>query len=227
MLNDKIEDRRLGKLGGPQRLFGSFFLIGFLTFLAGDLWIAFRSYGRVFSTVADVPPTEVGLVLGTSSRLRDGHENPFFAGRIAAAGELYRAGKVRHLLLSGDNSEENYDEPSDMRAALMKQGVPESAMTLDYAGFRTLDSFARARKVFGVTRVTIISDDFHVARAVLLARHFGIDACAYSSAPVPFRWSQKTRLREIAARYAALIDVYMLRRQPHFLGPRTDLPSSS
>jgi SanA protein len=143
---------------------------------------------------------------------------------MAAAAELYRAGKVRHLLLSGDNRTADYDEPTTMRDALVKLGVPERAMTLDYAGFRTLDSFARAKAVFGVDRLTLVTDDFHCPRAVLLARHFGIDAVAYQSKPVRWQWSKKTRLREVGAQLKALLDLYVLRTKPRFLGPRIELP---
>jgi SanA protein len=193
-------------------------------FVLGNLWIEWRARGRVFSNVADVPAGEFGLVLGTSRKLRGGYENPFFAGRIAAAAELYRAGKVRHFILSGDNSDARYDEPTSMREALLEQGVPASATTLDYAGFRTLDSMARAKKVFGVNRVTLVSDDFHAARSVMLARHFGLDALFYSSRSVPLKWSTKTRLREVAARCKALLDLYILHKQPHFLGEPIELP---
>jgi SanA protein len=200
------------------------FVAGAVAVIGGNLWIVLRAHGRVFAKAEDVPSNDVALVLGTSSRLRGGGENPFFAGRMAAAAELYRAGKIRHLILSGDNREARYDEPSSMRDALVKLGLPADAMTLDYAGFRTLDSFARAEKVFGVHRLTIVTDDFHSPRAVLLARHFGIDAYAYHSRPVPMRWSMKTRVREIAARFRALLDLYVLRTKPHFLGPRMKLP---
>jgi SanA protein len=198
---------------------------GAFAFVLGNLWIVVRAHGRVFANVADVPATDVALVLGTSARLKSGGENRFFAGRMAAAAELYRTGKIRHLILSGDNREARYDEPTTMREAPVKLGVPADAITLDYAGFRTLDSFARAKKVFGVDRVTIVTDDFHCPRAVLLARHFGIDAYAYHSKPVPMRWSTKTRIREIAARFRALLDLYVLRTKPHFLGPRIHLPT--
>ena len=206
------------------RLFRLSLILGALAFICGNLWIAIRAQGRVFTNLANVPVNDVGLVLGTSARGRAGWENPFFANRIAAAAELYRAGKVKHLILSGDNRRVGNDEPTDMRNALAKHGVPASATTLDYAGFRTLDSFARAKEVFGVRKLTIITDDFHVERALLLARHYGIDAIAYPSKPVPFRWSKKTRLREVGARGKALLDLYVLRTQPHFLGPRIALP---
>ena len=201
------------------------YVAGF-AFCLGNLWIETRALRRVFTDVEDVPAREVGLVLGTSRWLSSGHENPFFAGRIAAAAELYRGGNVRHLLLSGDNRHVSNDEPTDMRRALAEHGIPESATTLDYAGFRTLDSFARAKAVFGVDRLTLITDDFHAARSVLLARHFGVDAQAFCSKPVPAKWSKKTRVREIGARCKALLDLYVLRTKPHFLGERVHLPMS-
>jgi SanA protein len=197
---------------------------GALAFALGNLWIELRAHGRVFAEAKAVPANEVGVVLGTSRQLRGGYENPFFAGRIAAAAELYRAGKVRHFILTGDNSDARYDEPTSMREALLEHRVPESATTLDYAGFRTLDSMARAKQVFGVNRATIISDDFHAARSILLARHFGLDAVFFSSKPVPLKWSTKTRLREVGARCKALLDLYVLRTKAHFLGPRIHLP---
>ena len=182
----------------------------------GNVWIELRAWRRVHSRIEDVAAADVALVLGTSYRLPSGSPNPFFTGRIAAAAALYRAGKAKHLLLSG-NRTGAHDEPTAMREALARAGVPESATTLDYAGFRTLDSFARARQVFGVSRLTIVTDDFHAARAVLLARHFGIDAQVYCSEPLPLGRSKRTRLREIAARCKALLDLYLLRTEPRSL----------
>lgn len=207
-----------------RRRFRGIALAAAFAFVSGNLWIELRARGRVFVNVQDVPPNEVALVLGTARQLKGGYENPFFAGRIAAAAELYRAGKVHHLLLSGDNGSVSNDEPADMRRALEEQGVPASATTLDDAGFRTLDSFARARKVFGLNRLTIVTDDFHASRSLLLARHFGIDAQVFCSKPVPVKWSMKTRLREIGARSKALLDLYVLHTPPHFLGEPIELP---
>jgi SanA protein len=193
------------------------------TVVLGNLWIEVRAYRRVHSELEEVPQADIALVLGTAQQLRGGGPNQFFGGRITAAATLYRAGKARHLLLSG-NRTGAYDEPTAMREALAARGVPESATTLDYAGFRTLDSCARAKKVFGVSRLTIVTDDFHAARAVLLARHYGIDAQVYCSEGLPLRSSLKTRLREIAARGKALLDLYVLRTEPRVLGPRVALP---
>ena len=140
-----------------------------------------------------------------------------------AAARLFREGKVKHLLVSGDNRRSDYDEPTDMQAALVARGVPESAITLDYAGFRTLDSMARAKRVFGLNRVTIVTDDFHLARAVFLARAHGLEAVGFSSAAVPFKWSKKTRVREVAARVQAWLDIYVLATKPRFYGPPVEI----
>ncbi len=141
------------------------------------------------------------------------------------AAALYHAGKVKHLLVSGDNSRKTYDEPTAMRDALIARGVPSAAITLDYAGFRTLDTMARARAVFGLRRCTIVTDDFHLPRSLFLAEAHGLDAAGCQSAPVPWRWSKKTRLREIASRTIAWLDVCVLRTKPKFYGPRVEIPS--
>lgn len=195
-------------------------LLGVLLVGGATCWITESARHRIFTDTAAIPENEVGLVLGTSSSLRGGYTNPFFAGRIAAAAELYRAGKIHQLLLSGDNRHAGYDEPTDMKDALIAAGVPASILTLDYAGFRTFDSMARARHVFGLQRVTVITDDFHAPRAIVLGRHFGLDTVAFVSKPVPLKWSTKSRLREILADAKTVLDFTVLRTKPHFLGPR-------
>ncbi len=175
--------------------------------------------GKVLSERDRLPANDVGLVLGTS-KFSGPHRrrNPHFDNRMMAAAELYRAGKVRHLLLSGDNGTRGYDEPTDMKAALLALGVPADAMTLDDAGFRTLDSVVRAKAVFGQKRLTIITDGFHTYRAVFLALHEGIDAVAYPSREVAARDSFKSRVREYLADVRACLDLYILRTKPKFLG---------
>lgn len=154
-------------------------------------------------------------------------KNPFFEGRMDAAAELYQRGKVLHLLVSGDNRRKDYDEPTAMRAALVERGVPASAITLDYAGFRTLDSVARAKHVFGLQKTTIVTDAFHQPRALFLARAYGLDATGYCSADVPFRWAKKTLLREVGSRVKACLDIYVLRTKPRFFGPREEIQVAS
>jgi len=190
---------------------------------ASNVWIVKSCGAAVYRDASTLQSRDVGLVLGTVHLLRSGSVNPHFQTRIEAAAELYRAGKVRHLLLSGDNHRKGYDEPTDMKEALLAQGVPESAMTLDYAGFRTLDSVVRARKVFGQTKLTLITDDFHAPRAVFLSRHFGIDAVAFSAEPVSLNRSMRSRVRELAARVKAVLDVYILHTGPKFLGERIEI----
>jgi len=191
--------------------------------VAINVWMVRSGAARTFSDPAGLPVNDVGLVLGASARTFGGYANPHFQARVAAAAKLYQAGKVKHLLLSGDNHVKGYDEPSDMKEALMKLGVPESAMTLDYAGFRTLDSVARAKAVFGQTRLTVITDDFHVSRALFLCRAEGIEAVAFCSDAVPLKDSGKTRMREWLARVKAWLDVYVLQTGPRFYGPPVEI----
>lgn len=191
--------------------------------IAVNFWILSSTNTRVFRDLEALPQNDVGLVLGARRVLAGGHINSHFRARIEAAARLYSTGKVRHLLLSGDNHVKGYDEPTDMKQDLLALGVPETAMTLDYAGFRTLDSVVRARKVFGQEKLTIITDDFHVHRAVFLARHSGVDAIAYTSETVALRYSAKTRVRECVARVKAVLDLFVLHRGPRFLGPQIEI----
>lgn len=174
--------------------------------------------GRLFDAATAVPDQRVGLVLGCTKKLRGGWSNPFFTTRIRAAAELYRAGKASVLIVSGDNHHEGYDEPTDMKTALIEAGVPENKITCDYAGFRTLDSVVRAKKVFGQDRITIVSQPFHNERAIYLARCNGIDAIALNAQDVKFEWALKIYIREVFARVKAVLDVNVLHTQPHFLG---------
>jgi len=106
-----------------------------------------------------------------------------------------------------------------MRDALVARGVPASAITMDYAGFRTLDSMARARAVFGLHRLTIVTDDFHQARSVFLARSLGLEAIGFPSERVPYWRSKKVRTRELASRTVACLDIYVFHTRPKFYGP--------
>lgn len=179
-----------------------------------------RAAPFVSARVDQLPRVKVGLLLGCSERLNDGRSNLFFRNRIAAAARLFRAGKVDYLLVSGDNSRRGYDEPSDMRRALLAEGVPSSRIVLDYAGFRTLDSVVRAKEVFGLRRFTVISQRFHDLRAVYLARAHGVEAYGYAAGDVGGADGVRVRLRELFSRTFALLDVSVLGSRPHFPGPR-------
>ena len=160
-----------------------------------------------------MPERQVGLVLGAAPGTL------YFHYRIAAAAELYGAGKVAHLIVSGDNHVSWYDEPTAMKEALMARGVPESAITCDYAGFRTLDSVMRSRSVFGVTEITVVSQEFHNRRAIAVARRHGIDAIGYNAVGVGAEYGRVTKMREVVARSLAVLDLYVLNRKPKFPGP--------
>ncbi len=173
---------------------------------------------RLHDDLASIPPTDVALVLGTSPFIRRGVPNLHFEGRMNAAAKLYAAGKVKHVLVSGDNRHRTYNEPVEMRAALIKRGVPSSAITLDFAGFRTLDSVVRARKIFGLERVIIVTQRYHNSRALAIARAHGLDARGYCAPDVAFAHSFVTECREVLARTLTVLDLHVLHRQPYFLG---------
>lgn len=191
-----------------------------------DAWTRRSAQGRLYDHAELLPPRSIGLVLGTAPVVRGGRTNLFFRYRMEAAAELFHARKVRHLLLSGDNGHKGYDEPSAMRDALLALGVPDEAMTLDYAGFRTLDSIVRARNVFGQSQLIIISQAFHNERAIAIAQHYGVDAIAYNAPEVGGAGGLRTSLREYAARVKCVADLFLLNTQPRFGGPEVPIPLS-
>jgi SanA protein len=187
-------------------------------------WIARAAAGRCFDAVEAIPVDPVAVVLGTSARMADGRANLFFLPRMEAAAALFKAGKVKALIVSGDNGTQGYDEPTDMKLALIQMGVPTERIVCDYAGFRTLDSVARAKEVFGQQRVIFVSQRFHNARAIYLARAFGIEAFGLDAKDVPVSLSVKTFLREKLACVKAVLDVNVLGTQPKFLGEKVSVP---
>jgi len=181
--------------------------------------------GRMYFQAEQVPAREVAIVLGSAPQIRGKWKNPFFESRLDASAELWRAKKVRYFILSGDNGRNDYDEPSAMRDALIARGVPADSVTLDYAGFRTLDTMARAKAVFGQHSVIVITDDFHLSRSLFLAQAHGLDAVGFCGEHVAFGTSARTRIREIGSRTKAWLDVYVLHTKPKFLGPPVAVPT--
>lgn len=163
---------------------------------------------KLFSDVNSCPKVEVALVLGTSKSKANGSDNLYFNFRIQAAVELYRAGKVKYILVSGDNHIAGYDEPTDMKNALVAAGIPESKIYLDYAGFRTLDSMERALKVFGQQKVIVVSQQFHNERAIYLGEHFGMTVYGFNAKDVHKMGGLKTKIRERFARMKVFIDIF-------------------
>jgi SanA protein len=196
-----------------------------LAFWSWQAWrIEAQTRPFVRATPSELPRSPVGLVLGCAERMPDGRQNQFFVARMAAAAQLYRSGKVSFLLLSGDNSRPDYDEPSDMKRALERLGVPSARLVLDHAGFRTLDSVVRARQVFGVQKLIVVSQHFHNLRAVYLARAHGIEAYGFDAEEVGGVGGAWPKMREVASRLFAVLDVHVLRTEPRFLGPREPTP---
>lgn len=189
-----------------------------------EWWIARQAEGRCYDDVKATPDAPVAVVLGTSPRMPDGRANLFFLPRMEAAAALFKAGKVKALIVSGDNGTRGYDEPTEMKRMLVQMAVPEARVVCDYAGFRTLDSVVRAKEVFGQQRVIFVSQRFHNARAIYLAKAFGIEAIGLNAADVPVTLSVKTFLREKLACVKAMLDVNVLGTQPKFLGEKVAVP---
>ncbi|GAA3497955.1 ElyC/SanA/YdcF family protein [Streptomyces prasinosporus] len=167
-------------------------------------------------TAADVPRTEVAVVFGAG--LWNGEPSPYLAHRLDAAAGLYRAGRIEVVLVTGDNSREDYDEPDAMRAYLTRHGVPGARIVSDYAGFDTWDSCVRARRIFGVDRAVLISQGFHVRRAVALCEAAGISSYGVGvDEPHDATWYYGG-VREILAAGKAAMDA-TFRPDPRFLGP--------
>ncbi|MGW0433428.1 SanA/YdcF family protein [Micromonospora sp. NPDC003197] len=187
--------------------------------VASTLWIRSEAEGRVYSAES-VPPAPVALVLGAQV-YDDGTPSSFLEARLALAKRLYDEGKVRALLVSGDHGSWEYDEPGAMRRWLVEHGVPESKVVMDHAGFDTYDSCVRAQQIFGVQELIVVTQSFHVRRAVTVCRQLGLAAVGVGDDSVSrfdraWRWGS---LREYGAAVKAAFDV-LSRRDPVHLGPR-------
>ena len=172
--------------------------------------------------IQKLPNEKVGLLLGTSKILKSGWKNLYFFNRIDAAEQLYKSGKIKYILISGDNSTKDYSEPEDMQAELLKRGIPADKIVLDFAGFRTLDSVVRAKEIFGQNSFIIISQKFHNERAIFLARKYGIEAYGFNAKDVNKNAGLKTNIREYFARTKVFIDSFF-GIQPKFLGEKIEI----
>ena len=188
-----------------------------------NITAVWASRGRIFSDVSQIPPTRVGLVFGTTDRV-GGRENLYFRYRIDAATEVWNAGKIETLIVSGDNRSRYYNEPEKMRQALVRRGIPADRIVCDYAGLRTLDSVVRAKEIFGADTVLFISQRFQNERAIYLAKAHGLNAYGYAARDEESRAGLKTRLREVGARVKMWLDVHFLNTRPRYLGDREELP---
>jgi SanA protein len=195
--------------------------IASLLFLTVLIWganskICNFSENKMTDDINEIEACETGLVLGASKYYRNGNVNLYFQYRMEAAAELYHSGKVNQLIVSGDNHTVSYDEPTDMAESLIALGVPDENIIRDYAGFRTLDSVIRAKKVFNCEKLIIVSQKFHNQRAVFAANHHGIQAQGYNAQDIQSN-RNLTHLREIGAKFLMVLDLYVFNRQPKFL----------
>lgn len=199
------------------------FIIGSVLMLVANIWVVTSTKVNILTDYKDLPDSSVALVLGTSNKLTNGSPNPFFEDRILAAANLFRHGKASRFLLSGDNRTKYYNEPLEMKKALIKAGVPVSAITLDYAGLRTLDSIVRCKEIFGHNKIVIVTQPFHCYRALFISQFYKMDAVALmTDSPMPDN-SARVYVREYFARAKAILDLYFLNTAPKHLGNKEPL----
>jgi SanA protein len=182
------------------------------------------SKGKLFSDIESIPYNKVGLLLGTSKYGWRGHNNPYYDYRIESAINLIKEGKIKYLIISGDNGRKDYNEPEDMRSDLIKAGIDSSIIYLDYAGFRTFDSIIRLKEIFGQTSVTIISQQFHNERAIYTASREGINAIGFNATDVGTKEGLRTEIREKLARVKVFLD-FWFGKKPKFLGSKIIIPA--
>ncbi|AGS69367.1 SanA/YdcF family protein [Streptomyces collinus] len=210
----KIRRPRLPRTRRGRRLLVQSVMAACVLALLPATWLYVTTADRL-RTTADVPRTEVAVVFGAG--LWDGEPSPYLAHRLDAAARLYRAGRIEVVLVTGDNSREDYDEPDAMRAYLTRHGVPARRIVGDYAGFDTWDSCVRAKKIFGVDRAVLISQDFHIRRAVALCEAAGVDSYGIGVAAKHDTTWYYGGTREVFAAGKAALDA-AFRPDPQFLG---------
>jgi SanA protein len=209
--------QRLARIAG-WLLVGLILVVAYANFTA--IW---ASKGRLYTDVAALPATKVGLVFGTTDRV-NGRENRYFRYRMDAAVRVWKAGKVETLIVSGDNRNRYYNEPEKMKQALVERGVPAERIVCDPRGLRTLDSVVRAKEIFGTTSILLISQRFQNERGIYLARANGIQAHGFNARDVEAQAGMKTRVREVGARVKMWLDVNFLNTRPIHLGKKITLP---
>ncbi|CAM5622438.1 MULTISPECIES: SanA/YdcF family protein [Streptomyces] len=214
MRRPKLGRPRLPRTRAGQRRLVQAVMAGCVLALLPATWMYLVAGDRL-RTTADVPRTDVAVVFGAG--LWDGEPSPYLAHRLDAAAELYRAGRIKVVLVTGDNSRKDYDEPDAMRAYLTRHGVPDAHIVSDYAGFDTWDSCVRARKIFGVHEAVLISQGFHIRRAVALCEEAGVASYGVGVQDKHDMTWYYGGTREILAAGKAALDA-VFEPDPRFLG---------
>lgn len=197
-----------------------------LAVVGANLLVTRRAEARLVEAPAEAPARSVAIVLGARV-WADGSPSATLADRLACGLALYEAGRVDAVLVSGDHGRDDYDEATAMFRWLTARGVPAERVFVDHAGFRTLDSMERAARVFRVRDAVVCTQRFHLARSVFLARRAGIDAVGVVADRRVYRAHRTNQAREVLARTAAVVDSYLLRREPRFLGPPIPIEGSA
>jgi len=196
------------------------FIVGILTLYSIDRYIV-KVGNDMYSSTKEIPQKKAALLLGTAKYMRGGGKNYFYTYRIRAAVALWKAGKVKAIVVSGDNGTKYYDETTTMYDDLVKAGIPAKYVTKDYAGFRTLDSVVRAEAIFDLKDYIIISQKFHLERALFITKAKGQKAIGFMAKDIPgTAAAYKMKAREYLARAKAFLDVYILHTEPKFYGKK-------
>jgi SanA protein len=178
---------------------------------------------NLYSDLNKIPFNKVGLLLGASKYGKHGHNNPYYDYRIEAAINLLKNAKIKYIIISGDNSRKDYNEPESMRSDLIKGGIDSTKIYLDYAGFRTFDSIIRLKEIFGQDYVTIISQQFHNERAIYTASRAGIIAIGFNAKEAGNVQGLETPWRERLARVKTFLD-FWVDKKPKYLGSKIIIP---
>jgi SanA protein len=203
---------------------GFFLLIGYYLIVYNHNRMADNAKKYIYDDVQKIPIKKAALVLGCSKYLSGNRINYFYKYRIEAAVKLFKAGKVKAIVVSGDNGNKNYDEPTQMHDDLVKAGVASKYIQLDYAGFRTLDSIVRAKAIFDLEDYIIVSQRFHLERAIYLAhvkeqKVLGFVAKDFKNTI----WAKRMGHRELLARVKAVLDVNVFGVEPRFYGEKVEV----
>ncbi|MEI6222850.1 MAG: ElyC/SanA/YdcF family protein [bacterium] len=189
-----------------------------ISLFLSDFIITSNTKKLIYSDLQNIPPAYTGLVLGAQV-YADGTLSDMLLDRVETGMELYKAGKIKKLIMSGDHGKPNYDEVNAMRRYALEKGVPAEDLFMDHAGFDTYDSFYRARDVFQITDVIIITQAFHLPRAVYIANKLGLKATGIIADKRGYGvYEEKAEFREQFANIKALLDVHIFHSKPTYLG---------
>jgi SanA protein len=204
------------KTKAGKRLFGGLLLLaGLCAAVYGDVQTEAAS---IHHSPASAPCRPVAIVFGAGYSAQG--LSPVLADRVRTAVDLYRSHRVKKLLMTGDNSRRDYNEPEAMRQFAVALGVPERDIVLDYAGFRTYDSLFRARDIFGVRQALLVTQSYHLPRALYTAHRLGIDAEGVAAERRRYAEQSSLDRREVLAVFNAWLQTNITHPHPHFLGRR-------